>query len=237
MKISQIKIGNRSRKDLGDIASLARSIEAIGLLHPIVVLKDGTLIAGARRIAAFVQLGKDEIPHTTVESLNEAVALLMAERDENMERKDFSPSEAVAMAERLEPLEKEEARKRQSKAGPKVGKGAKATASENCSTAVGRASDHVASAVGMSRPTLAKAKAVIEAAKLNPDACGPIADRMDQTGNIHGAFRELAATAVKSQIRKMAAESQAEMEQATAWMEGTQLTFSEAFQKPQLVGQ
>ena len=33
--IDSIKIGNRFRKDLGDIASLAENIKEIGLLHPI----------------------------------------------------------------------------------------------------------------------------------------------------------------------------------------------------------
>ena len=35
--MDSIKIGSRSRKDLGDIASFAKQISEIGLLHPIVV--------------------------------------------------------------------------------------------------------------------------------------------------------------------------------------------------------
>lgn len=34
IKISDIKVGRCHRKDLGDIAGLAASIEKIGLLHP-----------------------------------------------------------------------------------------------------------------------------------------------------------------------------------------------------------
>ena len=48
--IAGIKIGTRHRRDLGDIAGLAASIEANGLLQPVVVHTDGTLIAGERRV-------------------------------------------------------------------------------------------------------------------------------------------------------------------------------------------
>ena len=192
MRISDIRIGDRSRKDLGDISSLARSIETVGLLHPIVVSKDGKLIAGARRIAAFTMLGRDEIPHTVADSLQDAIASLRAERDENTERKDFLPSEAVMLAAQLEPFEREAARERQAKAGPREGPGAKKSGSENFSTPLGRASDKVAAAVGLTRPTLAKAKAVIEAARKDPERYGPVAEQMDKTGNVHGAYKTLA---------------------------------------------
>jgi ParB family transcriptional regulator, chromosome partitioning protein len=52
MKISDIKIGNRFRKDLGDIQNLADSIREIGLLQPVVVNENNDLIAGQRRIEA-----------------------------------------------------------------------------------------------------------------------------------------------------------------------------------------
>src|SRR6516225_7356473 len=59
MAIADITVGARYRKDLGDIEALARSIEEVGLLHPVVVTPDGTLIAGERRIAAYKHLGRD----------------------------------------------------------------------------------------------------------------------------------------------------------------------------------
>ena len=36
LPINQIRVGHRVRKDLGDLKGLAQSIEAVGLLHPIV---------------------------------------------------------------------------------------------------------------------------------------------------------------------------------------------------------
>jgi ParB family transcriptional regulator, chromosome partitioning protein len=46
--ISAITIGNRHRRDLGDVSGLANSIAELGLLHPIVIRADGRLIAGER---------------------------------------------------------------------------------------------------------------------------------------------------------------------------------------------
>jgi hypothetical protein len=45
MPISKIKVGKRIRRDMGDIAGLAASIAAIGLIHPITVDENGGLLA------------------------------------------------------------------------------------------------------------------------------------------------------------------------------------------------
>jgi ParB family chromosome partitioning protein len=55
--IGSIRIGSRHRTDLGDIEALAASIEQQGLLQPITVTPDGTLVCGVRRLAALRQLG------------------------------------------------------------------------------------------------------------------------------------------------------------------------------------
>jgi ParB-like chromosome segregation protein Spo0J len=60
--IASIKPGTRHRRDMGDIEALAASIAEIGLLNPITVAKDGTLLAGQRRLEAFKLLGRTEIP-------------------------------------------------------------------------------------------------------------------------------------------------------------------------------
>lgn len=49
-RISSIKIGVRHRKDLGDLEKLAESLDAIGLLHPVVIDTKNRLIAGQRRL-------------------------------------------------------------------------------------------------------------------------------------------------------------------------------------------
>ena len=49
MLIADIVVGNRHRRELGDIDGLAASIRELGLLHPIVVTPERRLIAGVRR--------------------------------------------------------------------------------------------------------------------------------------------------------------------------------------------
>ena len=68
MRIADIRIGERHRKDMGDIEGLARSIDEIGLLHPVVVRPDGTLVAGERHIKACLLLGWQDIPVMTATS-------------------------------------------------------------------------------------------------------------------------------------------------------------------------
>jgi len=98
IKISDITIGERFRKDVGDVSSLAASIQNIGLLHPVVIDETNKLIAGRRRLAAFEYLGKDQIPFYRVNILN----ALKGEYDENVERKDFTVDEIVAIKKEVE---------------------------------------------------------------------------------------------------------------------------------------
>lgn len=194
MLIADIKINGRHRKELGDIQSLANSIREIGLLHPVVVKPDGTLIAGERRIAAYKELGKVDIPATIVSNLNDAVLAIKAERDENTCRKDFVPSEAVAVAETLEPLEREKAKERQQKSGGANPGSVKFSEPP--------ALDKVASAVGMTRPTLTKAKEVVQAAKREPEKYQPLVAEMDRTGKVNGAHKKLVVMQQAEQIRQ-----------------------------------
>ena len=65
--IRKIKVRNRYRKNLGNIQSLADSIKELGLLHPVVVRRDGRLVAGERRLRACQHLGWSGIPVTVVD--------------------------------------------------------------------------------------------------------------------------------------------------------------------------
>ena len=64
VKLDEVVVGDRVRRGVGDVASLAASIEDLGLLQPIVITSDKRLICGARRLAACRQLGWAEIPAT-----------------------------------------------------------------------------------------------------------------------------------------------------------------------------
>ena len=67
-------------------------------MHPVVIRRDRTLIAGARRVAAGKMLGWKTIPVTVID-LDD---VLRGEFAENAHRKTFTLSEAVAIAEALE---------------------------------------------------------------------------------------------------------------------------------------
>ena len=182
MRISDIKVGERHRKDLGDIASLARSIAEVGLLQPIVIRLDGRLVAGVRRLEACKLLEWDDVPVHVVQTVDEELAALKAERDENTCRKDFAPSEAVAIGLDIEPMEREAAQRRRATSNAER---VKFTPSET-----GKALDRVAAAVGMSRPTYAKAKQVVEAAEQEPEQYGDLLAQMDNTGKVDRAYKE-----------------------------------------------
>ena len=108
LKLTDINIGERYRKDMGDIDSLKDSIEKVGQLQPLVITRDRTLIAGHRRIEALEQLCMDaEV--TVALSVTDAMDLLIAEQDENTCRKSFSRSEAHELGKAIRAQLKSEA--------------------------------------------------------------------------------------------------------------------------------
>jgi ParB family chromosome partitioning protein len=202
LPLDEIRVNGRHRKDLGDIAELARSISDVGLLHPVVITPENELIAGQRRLEAVRILGWDDVPVTVVSDFTEAAQALRAERDENTCRKDFTPSEAIALGKALEPMFREEAkgRQKQSPGRPKKGEKKELTFSRKDDGKTGRAGAEAAEAVGMSWPTYKRAKAVIEAAESDPETFGPIAEEMDRTGKITPAYEQLQRAQVSEAV-------------------------------------
>jgi ParB-like chromosome segregation protein Spo0J len=181
LPIDSIIIGERHRRDLGDIEGLAKSIDAVGLLHPIAVTFDGHLIAGERRLRAVQLLGWKTIPCTLIPiNLDQIVR---GEFAENAVRKDFTLSEAVAIKRALEPLEKAKAKERMV--------AAHASPEKFSEQAKGNALDKVATVVGKHRTTIAKAEAVVDAASAEPEKFGPLLEQMDRTGRANGVYRRL----------------------------------------------
>ena len=106
----------RQRKDLGDLASLKRSIEELGIINPIIVEEreeePGTywVIAGERRLTAFRALRKEnpaflqnEVPVRFYSNLDEATRQ-MIELEENIKRKDLTWQENVAAIMKVKEL-------------------------------------------------------------------------------------------------------------------------------------
>src|SRR5262249_784353 len=151
LPLDRIIVGERHRKDMGDIAALAASIAEVGLLQPIAVTFDGYLIAGERRLRAVELLGWKTIPYTPIPiNLDKIVR---GEFAENTCRKDFTLSEAVAIKRALEPLERTAAKERQREGGRAGGQ----ASGKLPQASGGRAADKAARATGMARRTLEKA--------------------------------------------------------------------------------
>src|SRR5262249_32267222 len=120
-----------------------------------------------------------------------------AEHDENFVRKDFLPSEMVAIARALRPSETEAARQRLREAGRNGGKGS----GKFPEASAGRVRDKVAAYVGISGRTLVMAEAVVTAAEVDPEKYGHFVEQMDGSGRIYGVFRNLLIAKKSEEIR------------------------------------
>jgi len=200
IEIDQIEIGDRFRKKLGDIDALAKSIEEVGLLHPVVLKRDGQLVAGFRRIEAYKQLKRDTIPCTRVDTVDSALLRLQAEQDENTCRENLARSEQLALAEAIKEIEAPKAKQRQRDAGgdktapssqealPK-NNGKRSSSERHANETDAKA----AKAAGTSADTLRKTETVVTAAKEDPEQFGEIKEEMDRTGKVDPAYKKVKA--------------------------------------------
>ncbi|WP_145148553.1 ParB N-terminal domain-containing protein [Paenibacillus xylanexedens] len=111
INVNQIKVSDRIRKDFGGIEELAKDIEQNGLINPIVVTPDYLLIAGERRLRAHQYLGRKEVVVRVME-ISDFEHQLRLEISENEHRKEFTFSERVEWAKRLEEVERIKAKER-----------------------------------------------------------------------------------------------------------------------------
>lgn len=98
--LDDIKVGPRYRKDLGDLSSLKESIGRHGgLLQPVGLTPDLSLIWGLRRLSAYREMGRETIPARVIS----LASLVQAESDENDDdiRKPFTNSEKLAIAKAI----------------------------------------------------------------------------------------------------------------------------------------
>lgn len=175
INISDIKIGKRLRKDLGDIKSLAKSIEEVGLLHPIVCTEKLELVAGHRRIKAFEYLKRQTIS-THIISIDQIVK---GEFHENGVRKPFTISEMVAIKKAVEPeiKAKNEEKRKKTQGRPKK---KKETGAKTAPVTKNKTRDQVAIFCGVGRTTLKKAEKIVEAYEENPEKFGKLMENVDK---------------------------------------------------------
>lgn len=204
VNVDDVVVKDRHRKDVGDLEDLRQSILKVGLIHPIVITGSKRLVAGYRRLRAYKQMAKNEIEAVVVDNLSDATALLIAERDENICRKDFTPSEAVDVGRSLEELERPKAAERKAAGQKSGGKARHGQLDDKLPPSRDEppTRDKVGSAIGMSGTTYQRAKAVVEAAEKEPQKYGPLRDEMDRTGKVTGVYNKMIATQPKSKATK-----------------------------------
>lgn len=106
--INQITVlrSERQRREIDDLEPLKDSIRRLGLIHPIVVTRDFSLVAGERRLSACKSLGWDSIPFQYVDELDPFI-LHCIELEENIKRKDLpwqDQNDAIAKYHELRAL-------------------------------------------------------------------------------------------------------------------------------------
>ena len=100
--ISDIIIKNRQRTSMDDAETdqLAESVRLIGLINPVVINEDNTLIAGERRIRAYQKLGRTTIEATFKKDLTPFQRKMM-EYEENIRRVDLPYADKILAEEDL----------------------------------------------------------------------------------------------------------------------------------------
>jgi len=99
LKITDIKVDHRNRKDMGDLTSLADSIRQDGFLQPIGFTEKLELVFGERRLRAHRDILKKK---TVLARIVDVPSIIAGEYTEQQIRKDFTPSEGVAIAKVME---------------------------------------------------------------------------------------------------------------------------------------
>lgn len=193
-KPDNIKIRRRIREELGDLPSLAQNITELGQLQPIVIDTQDYLICGFRRLEAIKLAGGAEVQCKIVENADDVLMALTLEEAENTFRKDFTPSEKVKVAQmRAEAM-------RMANGGKERRKGEVNPDSQTVRLPIevdpeippySNESKAAAETVGWSPVTFAKAAEVVAKAEEQPEEFGDLKKKMDESGQVGPAHKEM----------------------------------------------
>lgn len=110
--VSTIVVGERHRRDPGDLTPLMDSMKRVGLLQPVTITPDGHLICGYRRLEAAKSLGWTTLRVWVRSGISDELTRLLAERDENTTHMPLAPVEAAKLYAELRVLIDEDADRR-----------------------------------------------------------------------------------------------------------------------------
>ena len=103
VRVDDIKVKHRIRRDLGDLSQLAESIRQHGLMNPIVINERKELIAGERRLESVKILGWQLVDVRVVYTKDEAEKIQL-EIDENLYRRALTAGELSSGLSRIDRL-------------------------------------------------------------------------------------------------------------------------------------
>jgi ParB family transcriptional regulator, chromosome partitioning protein len=110
--IDSITVGIRHRKDPGDLAKLAESIDRMGMLQPITITPDGVLVCGWRRLEAVRRLGWKSMKVWVRSGISDKLNALLAQQDDNELHKPLNELEKATLYRELKAIRAEEAEAR-----------------------------------------------------------------------------------------------------------------------------
>lgn len=187
-KVSAIIVDSH-RVDAGDLISLANSISVNGLINPIVITRDGKLVAGWRRLEAVKMLKWETIETRLYEELSPFERRKIEIEEDLAQKKIRSWQEEVALKKELHDLfitEKGEKRKGQ--------RGEKAWSQQD-----------TADRLGIAKTTLSEDLRLAEALKLFPEL-KEVSSKKDAIRKMY-MMREIALLkSVSKQMREMGVE-------------------------------
>jgi ParB family transcriptional regulator, chromosome partitioning protein len=113
-RVDSITVGVRHRQHPEDgIEPLMTSIQKLGLLQPVTITPDGVLVCGARRLEAVKRLGWRSLKVWVRSGISDDLHRLLAQQDENEQRKPLTPLEQAALFRELRKLMAEDGARRQ----------------------------------------------------------------------------------------------------------------------------
>jgi ParB-like chromosome segregation protein Spo0J len=210
---AEIVVGTRIRKTFTEIDELAASIAKCGLLQPIGIRPDKTLVCGERRLRACMKLGWKTVSVHICNGLDDELLLLEAERDENTCRQPLLPTEALEMQRRLQPKYAEVAARAKSEGVKTGGRGNKKNSGTSCTKVKrddsARAAHRAAKPTGYSATTLKKVAEVQQAADQDPKNFAPLLEALNQSDckvdRVHKQMKAVAKQIADKKAAKSAA--------------------------------
>jgi len=103
IRVDEIKVKHRIRKDLGDLSQLIESIRTHGLMNPIVINEKRELIAGERRLESVKALGWKTVDVHIIHTPS-GINKIQMEIDENLYRRPLSTSELAEGFQKIDKL-------------------------------------------------------------------------------------------------------------------------------------